>query len=83
MLWSEISLWVAVPTTLICGFFLPIAYLGFVKLQRSSAYLGSDLPRGPRATAWIGAMIAAMVILAVFLVWTAITRGPAFLESIF
>ena len=69
VLWTDISLWVAVPTTLLCGFLLPLAYLGFVRLQRSSVYLGSDLPRGPKATAWIGAMLVAILVLVVFLGW--------------
>ena len=81
VLWTDISLWVAVPTTLLCGFLLPLAYLGFVKLQASAAYLGSDLPRGPKARAWIGSMVLAILVLVVFLGWTLVTRGPSFLEA--
>ena len=81
VLWTDISLWVAVPTTLLCGFLLPLAYLGFVKLQASGAYLGADLPRGPKARAWMGAMVVAILVLVVFLGWTLVTRGPSFLEA--
>jgi len=83
VLWTDISLWVAVPTTLLCGFLLPLAYLGFVRLQRSSVYLGSDLPRGPKATAWIGAMLVAILVLVVFLGWKAVDIAlPAFMGGI-
>ena len=40
--WSDLSVWVAVPTSILAGFLLPLAYIGFVKLQRSDAYLGED-----------------------------------------
>ena len=83
VLWTDISLWVAVPTTLLCGFLLPLAYLGFVKLQRSSVYLGSDLPRGPKATAWIGSMLVAILVLVVFLGWQAVDiLLPSFMERV-
>jgi len=82
VLWKDIALWVAVPTTLLCGFMLPLAYLGFIKLQRSAAYQGSDLLRGPRATAWVGGMVLATLTLTVFLVWYAMTKGPAFMERL-
>jgi len=82
-LWGDMKLWIAVPTTILTGFLLPLAYLGFVKLQRSRGYLGDDLPRGPRATAWLGAMVLATLVLVVFLGWFTITRGPQFLEDLF
>ena len=58
-------MWVAVPTNIICGLLLPIAYVGFIMLQRSRAYLGEDKPTGKLATVWILAMILATVVLVV------------------
>ena len=33
--WAEYSVWLAVPTTIACGALLPLAYLGFLKRERS------------------------------------------------
>jgi hypothetical protein len=82
VLWKNIALWVAVPTTLLCGFLLPVAYLGFIKLHKNRAYLKEDLPTGPKANAWLGGMILATLTLTVFLVWYAITKGPAFFDQL-
>ncbi len=82
MLWSDMRIWIAVPTTVLCGFLLPLAYVGFLKLQRSRAYLGDDLPSGGRGRAWFGAMVLATLTLVVFLSWFAITKGPSFFEKL-
>lgn len=82
VLWKNIAIWVAVPTTLLCGFLLPVAYLGFIKMQKNRAYLQDDLPTGPKANAWVGGMILATLTLTVFLLWYAITKGPAFFDRI-
>lgn len=67
LLWKKLF-WLPVPTTIICGLFLPLAYLGFLKLQRSEAYLGKDAPRGRRRTAWTVGLLVATLVLVVFLV---------------
>jgi Mn2+/Fe2+ NRAMP family transporter len=67
--WSDIAVWVAVPTNIVCGLFLPAAYLGFCLLQRSRAYLGNDRPQGLGGTAWWLAMLATTGFLVVFLGW--------------
>ncbi len=82
ILWTDIALWVAVPTTLVCGFMLPVAYLGLIKMQASKTYLGEDKPPGAKGKTWIGAMILSTLTLTVFLVWYAITKGPSFVEQI-
>jgi len=83
VLWTDIAIWVAVPTTVICGFFLPVAYVGFCKLQMSRNYLGNDKPEGGGATVWLGGMVMATITMTVFLVWFAITKGPGFLGRLF
>jgi manganese transport protein len=80
--WSELSIWVAVPTSILAGLMLPIAYLGFVKLQRSRAYLGDDLPRGGRGVAWLGALVLATLVIVSFLGWYLVTEGPTFIQRL-
>jgi manganese transport protein len=66
LLWKKL-LWLPVPTTIICGLFLPLAYLGFIKLQTTRAYLGSDMPRGRKGVLWVGGMVLATLVLVAFL----------------
>lgn len=80
--WSDISLWLAVPTNVVCGFLLPLAYIGFIILQRKRAYLGDDLPRGPLGAAWIVGMLCSTGVVTVFLIWFLITNVPDWLEKI-
>ena len=80
--WSELSVWLAVPTSIVAGFLLPLAYLGFAKLQASSAYLGDDRPRGARGALWMGAIVFVILLLTAFLGWYMLTRGPGFLDRI-
>lgn len=67
--WSDIAVWVAVPTNIVCGLFLPAAYLGFCVLQRSRAYLGRDRPSGVGGALWFAAMSGTTLFLIGFLVW--------------
>jgi len=80
--WSDISLWVAVPTNVVCGFLLPLAYIGFIVLQRKRAYLGADTPTGLRGALWLTGMIASTLVLIVFLVRFAIREVPSWIESL-
>lgn len=66
MIWSSHLAWLAVPTTIACGFLLPIAYLGFLKLQKSRDYLGDDLPTGFRGRAWLGGIAFTTIFLLAF-----------------
>ena len=83
VLWADIALWAAVPTTVICGFFLPVSYFGFIILQQSSSYLGKNKPKGLKANAWVGSMILGTFILIIFLVWTLIDKIPKYLGNLF
>jgi Mn2+/Fe2+ NRAMP family transporter len=69
--WSDVAIWVAVPTNIVCGFLLPAAYVGFIRLQRSRAYLGDDRPSGLRGALWLAAMAAITAFLIAFLGWFA------------
>ncbi len=67
--WSEIAVWVAIPTNIACGLFLPASYLGFCLLQRSTSYLDVDRPSGIRGGLWLAAMFAVTGFLSCFLIW--------------
>ena len=76
--WGSISVWLAVPTSIVAGALLPLAYIGFIKLQTSRAYLGDDRPRGPLAVAWLVAMGVGTAVLVGFLALTVARELPAY-----
>ena len=67
LLWGDYVVYLAVPTTIICGGMLPVAYLGFLLLQQSRAYLGADRPTGATAVLTIGGLVAAIAAVVLFL----------------
>ena len=79
VVWSDIAPWVAVPTNVICGLFLPASYLGFTLLQRRRSFLGEDTPKNPLATLWIGGMLLGTIVLTVFLATVVVEQGPGFI----
>lgn len=80
--WSDISLWIAVPTNVVCGFLLPLSYIGFMILQRSPAYLGDDRPSGFGGALWLAGMGLATAVLVVFLTWFAWTSVPGWIDRL-
>lgn len=60
-LWSTMGAYVVLPTSAICGFLLPIAYVGWLVLNNRSGYLGEDRPRGLRAARYNMAMLVCIV----------------------
>ena len=56
-LWSTMGPYVILPTSAICGFLLPIAYIGWLFLNNSESYLGADRPQGGRRTLYNVAMV--------------------------
>lgn len=56
-LWSTLGAYVVLPTSAICGFLLPIAYLGWLVLNNRQDYLGADVPRGGRRWLFNTAMV--------------------------
>lgn len=79
--WSDIAVWVAVPTNIVCGLFLPLAYVGFLVLQRSRAYLGDQVPSGPVGNAWWLAMLGITIFMGSFLGWYALENAPKFFAA--
>ena len=60
-LWSTMGAYLVLPTSAICGFLLPIAYLGWLVLNNSKDYLGDDRPLGRRAVLYNLAMVLCIV----------------------
>ena len=75
--WKDMSLWIAVPTNILCGLLLPLSYVGFILLQRNKAYLGSDRPEGVKGAMWIVAMVISTLVLVGFLGWFAVSQLPS------
>lgn len=44
--WASMGPYVVVPTAAICGFLLPVAYIGWAILNNRPDYLGDAMPRG-------------------------------------
>lgn len=75
-LWSTMGAYVILPTSAICGFLLPIAYLGWFFLNNSRNYLGADRPSGGRAVLYNGAMaLCILTVLASVSYSTAVAMG--------
>lgn len=77
--WSDMAFYIAIPTAMLTTALLPIAYLGFIKLQRSRAYLGEDMPTGQRGKAVLTAMIIGTLVMVTFVV---IVLGPKLIRWI-
>ncbi len=60
-LWTTMGPYVILPTSAICGFLLPIAYIGWLVLNNRGEYLGDDMPRGGRQQAYNAAMVLCIV----------------------
>ncbi len=81
--WSDMAVYVAVPTNVICGFLMPLIYIAFMIMQRKKAYLGDDRPEGMSGKLWLAGMGLATLVLVVFLVWYVATNMGGFLEKLF
>ncbi|MCX2982063.1 hypothetical protein EYC98_14475 [Halieaceae bacterium IMCC14734] len=60
--WSTMGAWVVLPTSAICGFLLPIAYVGWLVLNNRRDYLGDAMPTGGRALLFNTAMVLCIVV---------------------
>jgi Mn2+/Fe2+ NRAMP family transporter len=60
-LWSSMGSYVVLPTSAICGFLLPIAYLGWFVLNNRRDYLGTDCPQGGKAALYNAAMLLCII----------------------
>ena len=68
LFWGDLAVYLAIPTTILCGAMLPIAYVGFLLLQRSKAYLGADRQTGLAGLLATGGLFIAMLVIIVSMV---------------
>ncbi|MCA9409599.1 MAG: divalent metal cation transporter [Candidatus Omnitrophica bacterium] len=61
-IWSKYGFWMAVPTSNICFFLMPIAYMAFLIMMNRKGLLGSEMPTGGRRVLWNIAMLMVLVI---------------------
>ncbi len=73
-LWSSMGPYVILPTSAICGFLLPVAYLGWFWLNNSEAYLGADMPRGRKRVAFNIAMLLCIATVLASVIYTTIVK---------
>jgi hypothetical protein len=59
--WKYMGPWIAIPTSAVCGLMLPIAYIGAFVLNNRKAFLGDDMPAGPKRVVWNVAMVVAIL----------------------
>lgn len=65
VVWKKVAFHLALTTNVVCGLLMPIAYIGFILLQRNRRYLGEDTPKGWTGIAWsIGMGVATLVLVA-------------------
>jgi hypothetical protein len=82
MVGDDLLFWLSIPTSIVCGLLLPLAYIGIVRLQVSRRYLGSDQPRGARGALLLAIMIGITVFLATVFVRQVSNEGPKYLEKL-
>jgi len=63
------AFWLAMPTSIICGSLIPIAYWSFFCLMNSRSLLGENLPKGGRRVAWNVLMLIALAIVTPGSLW--------------
>lgn len=78
ILWSKIGTWIAIPTSALALITLPVAYIGFFLLNNSEKYLGEDMPRGRKRILWNIAMILAIGITLVSVIYYLVTVVPTY-----
>ncbi|MDT0594624.1 hypothetical protein [Glaciecola petra] len=59
--WSTMGAYVVLPTSAICGFLLPVAYIGWAVLHNKPDYLGEAMPRGIKRYLFNIAMMACII----------------------
>ena len=79
--WGHMVVWLPVPTNVVCGTFLPMAYLGFLILHLKRDYLAADSPTGGKRLAWTAGLVAAVLVITAFLAKVFIADLPGYLSK--
>lgn len=59
--WKTMGAYVVLPTSAICGFLLPVAYIGWALLNNKKEYLGNAMPTGTKRI-WINLAMMVCII---------------------
>jgi len=78
--WGQVAAWVAVPTNVVCGIFLPVSYIGFLILHLKRGFLGDDAPKGYGSLVWTLGMVIAVLVITGGLANVLFTDLPGFLD---
>lgn len=79
-IWGKAAPALAVPTSVIGGAMLPIAYLSFLLLMNSKRTLGDSMPSGGKRLVWNALMIFATCVAGFGSVWGLLSKGtPGYL----
>ena len=62
LVFGKLQMWLMVPISVFCFFFIPIAYVTFFVLMNNKRFLGNDCPRGLRRWMWNAGMILAILV---------------------
>ncbi|NOZ22763.1 MAG: divalent metal cation transporter [Planctomycetes bacterium] len=82
VLWGKMALWIAVPTSAICGVLLPIAYVAFFILHNRKNFLGDQKPKGMAAALWNVGMLLAIVAASASGLYYLYVKIPAYLKML-
>jgi manganese transport protein len=83
MVWDQHKFWMAIPTSVICFFFIAIAYVSFLVLNNRKAYLGGDRPEGWRRVVWNCLLGAATVVVGSTAIFKAVQMVRDFVSKLF
>jgi len=62
LVFGKMQMWLMVPISVFCFFFIPIAYITFFVLMNNRRFLGDDMPRGVKRLIWNTGMLIAIVV---------------------
>lgn len=72
--WQKMGAYVVLPTSAICGFLLPIAYVGWALLNNNKDYLGDAMPTGNTRIFVNFAMVACIVTVLASVIYSTLVR---------
>ncbi|UCD28461.1 MAG: divalent metal cation transporter [Planctomycetota bacterium] len=65
LIFGKLQMWLMVPISVFCFFFIPIAYITFFVLMNNKRFLGEDCPRGITRLIWNTGMILAILVVTI------------------
>lgn len=65
LVFGHLQMWLMVPVSVFCFFFMPIAYITFFAMMNNKAFMGADRPEGWRRWSWNAGMLVAITVVTV------------------